>query len=155
MLHPDGDTVTVPTANGLKGEFGIYDHHVFKMSSFQPFAACFWGKKKKKSLTFICCLFFLCYLWVHTFSLCVIYTDIYGYVWRYIYHIYCTQRFVFTAYIICAVILYTLSVKGNSAPVLFPSWRFVAMNLHVCVCPLFLRPKGWQQLRRDLGCTKF
>lgn len=71
------------------------------------------------------------------------------------------QRFVFTAYIICAIILYTISVKGNSVPVLSPSWKFVAMNLHVCDCSLLLQDQEWQltvgllHLRRHLGCAKF
>lgn len=55
------------------------------------------------------------------------------------------QSFVFTAYIIWAVILYTLSVKGNSFPVLFPTWRLVAMNLHVSAPSSFSTRDGSSQ----------
>lgn len=80
---------------------------------------------------------------------------------RYIYHIYYTQIFVFTAYIICAVILYRISVKGNSVPVLLPSWKFVAKTLHLCASSLLLQDWGWQlraghllHLRTHLGHAK-
>lgn len=142
--HPDGDSVAVPTARGLKGRLVCLEcllsshlHHSYG---------------KKYCLICIFCLFSTLPMSILFFSLCDMY--------KCIVYVCCMQSFVFTAYIICAVILYTLLVKGNSLPVLFPSWRLVETNLHACVCSFFLQQQGWQlpvgpvHLWRNLGCTK-
>lgn len=133
MLHPDGDTVTVPTANGLKGEFGIYDHHVFKMSSFQPFAACFWGKKKKKkSYFYLLSVFPLLPVSTHLLSVC----DTYRYIWVcmeiYIPYILYAEICFYSLYNMCSHIIYTVCKRKFCPSVI--SQLEICGNEFACVC---------------------
>lgn len=86
--------------NGLKGEFGIYDHCVLKTPSLQPFAAHFWEKKEKPvcvSLVFVVC--FSSTTCKYTPFLYVSYIKIYMYMYGEIYNIYIICRDLFLQHI--------------------------------------------------------
>lgn len=147
IQHPDGDPVTVPTACGLKEEFGIY-HHVLRMSSFQPFAPCSWKKMLSHlylsvSLTLLTALF----VWY-----------IQVYVCMYITYMLYAELCFYSIYNMSSHIIYLICKRKFFSSVI--SHLETCGNEFACVCSFFLQYQGWQlpaspmHLRTDLGCTK-
>lgn len=79
-----------------EGEFGGYDHHMFKTSSLQPFEA--WGEKAVfVSLVFVVCFSNITYKYAP--FLYVLYIKIYMYMYGEICNIYIITRDLFLLHI--------------------------------------------------------